>query len=203
MHSGHPKTLHSAKPTNIKKSQNPLRGSTSCAAALRRATHRMTGLGQSLREPQSLMKGGIPRGNPPGPDYGSVCRSGAEVSPTRKWSPWVNRRRSLRVGAWNVLSQREDHHLSLLSSELKCLDIGIAALSEVRRPDSGEIMAGGYTYYRSGCSDGYHAQGVSVGVSNKLTPMIIEVTPVNERIYETKDSSLPGCHFPGVCIFSD
>ena len=26
------------------------------------------------------------------------------------------------------------------------MDIGIAALSEVRRLDSGEIMAGGYTY---------------------------------------------------------
>ena len=43
-------------------------------------------------------------------------------------------------------------------------------------------MAGGYTYYWSGRSDGYHAQGVAVAVSNKLTPMIIEVTPVNECI---------------------
>ena len=51
------------------------------------------------------------------------------------------------MGAWNVLSLREDDHLSLLSSELKRLDIGIAALSGVRIPDSGEIMAGGYTYY--------------------------------------------------------
>ena len=29
---------------------------------------------------------------------------------------------------------------------------------------------------------GYHSQGVAVAVSNKLTPMIIEVTPANERI---------------------
>ena len=57
-----------------------------------------------------------------------------------------------------------------------------AALSEVWRPDSGEIMAGGYTYHWSGRSDDYHAQGVAVAVSNKLTPMIIEVTPVNERM---------------------
>ena len=62
------------------------------------------------------------------------------------------------------------------------MDIGIAALSEVRRPDCGEIMVGGYTYSWSGRSDGYHAQGVVVAVSNKLTPMIIEVTPVNECI---------------------
>ena len=43
-------------------------------------------------------------------------------------------------------------------------------------------MAGGYTYYWSGRSDGYHAQGVAEAVSNKLTPMIIEGTPVNARI---------------------
>ena len=54
------------------------------------------------------------------------------------------------MGAWNVLFLREDDHLSLLSSELKRLDIGIAALSEVRRPDCDEIMVGGYTYYWSG-----------------------------------------------------
>ena len=86
------------------------------------------------------------------------------------------------MGAWKVLSLREDDHLSLLSSELKHLDIGIAALSGVWRLDCGKIMAGGYTCYWSGRSDGYHAQGVAVAVSNKLTPMIIEVTPVNERI---------------------
>ena len=62
------------------------------------------------------------------------------------------------------------------------MDIGIAVLSDVRRSNCGEIMVGGYTSYWSGHSDGYHAQGVAVAVSNKLTPMIIEVTPVNERI---------------------
>ena len=85
------------------------------------------------------------------------------------------------MGDWNVPSLREDDHLSLLSSEPKRLDISIAALSEVRRPECGEIMVGGYTYYWSGRSDGYHSQGVVVAVSNKMTPMIIEVTPVNEH----------------------
>jgi len=32
----------------------------------------------------------------------------------------------------------------------------------------------GYTDYWSGHSDGYHAQGAAVAVSNKRTPMIIE-----------------------------
>ena len=94
-----------------------------------------------------------------------------------------------------------DDHVSLLS-ELKHLDIGISALSEVRRPDCSEIMAGVYTYYWSGRSDGFHTQGVAVAVSNKLTPMIIEVTPVNERIMRLRiRHSL--CHFPGLCLCSD
>ena len=76
----------------------------------------------------------------------------------------------------------------LLSSELKCLNISIAALSEVQRPDSGKIMVSGYTDYCSGISESYHAQGVAVVVSNKLTPIIIEVTPVNERIMRRRIS---------------
>ena len=72
--------------------------------------------------------------------------------------------------------------MSLLSSELKRLKIGIGALSKVRRPESGVIMAGGYTYYWSCRSDGCHAQRVAVAVSNKMTPMIIEGTLVNWRV---------------------
>ena len=66
------------------------------------------------------------------------------------------------------------------------MKFGIVAISEVRRPDSGEIMARSYTYFWTGRPDGYHAQGVAVAVFNKLTPMIIEVTPVNERIMRLK-----------------
>ena len=143
LHSSHHKTLHSAKhKKNAKKIQNPLCGSTDYAAALRRAAHQMMGLGQILQDPHSLMKGGKPQSNLPGSDCGSVCRGGAGVSSTRRRSPWVNLRWSLQVGTWNVRSRREDDHLTLLSSELKHLNIGIAALSEVRRPDCGEIMAG-------------------------------------------------------------
>ena len=89
----------------------------------------------------------------------------------------------MRSGGCLDILNREDDHPSLLLSELQHLNISIAALSEVRRLDSGEIMAGGCTYnYWSGCSDGYHAQGVAAAVSKKLIPMIIEVTPVNKRI---------------------
>ena len=38
----------------------------------------------------------------------------------------------------------------------------------------------------------YHAQGVAVAVSNKLTPMIIEVTLVNERIMRLRIVTMLG-----------
>ena len=69
------------------------------------------------------------------------------------------------------------------------MDIGIAALSEVRRPDCGEIMAAGHTYYWSGRSDGYHSQGVAVAVSNLslslslslfFSPNPLIIVPVSE-----------------------
>ena len=94
----------------MKKSENPLRGSTSCAVALQRAAQWMMGLGQSLWDPQSLVTRGKPWSNIPRSDCGSVCWSIAEVSSTRRRSPWANLRRSLLVGAWNVLSLREDDH---------------------------------------------------------------------------------------------
>jgi len=50
---------------NTKKTENPLRGSTYCAAGFHRATHSMTGLGQSLGNTHSLMMGGKAWGNLP------------------------------------------------------------------------------------------------------------------------------------------
>ena len=84
------------------------------------------------------MIGGETWGKLPGLNCGSVCQGGAEVSSTRWRSPWVNLRQTLQLSAWNFLSQREDDHLSLFSTELKRLDISIAALSEVQRRDRGE-----------------------------------------------------------------
>ena len=97
------------------------------------------------------------------------------------------------MGAWNVLSLREDDHLSLLSSELKRLNIGIAALSEVQRSDCGEIMTVGDTCDWSCRSDGDHTQGVAAAVPKKLITMIIEVTLVKEHIMRLRIH-----HFLGV-----
>ena len=86
------------------------------------------GMGSKPSGPHSLMIVGKACGKLPVSDFSGVWQSGVEVSSTRWWSPWVKPRWSFRLGAWNVVSRREDDHLSILSSELMCLYIGIAAL---------------------------------------------------------------------------
>ena len=109
-------------------------------------------------------------------------RGGADEARTRRASPGVNLRRALRVGAWNVLTLADDHRLPQLSDELRKLRVDVVGLSEVRRPGSGEISSGGFTYYWSGSSDGTHRRGVAIGISSRLQPSVVGVTPVDERI---------------------
>ena len=54
LHSGHRETLHSVKPKNTKKTENPLHGSTSCAAGLCRAAPQMMRLGAKPSGPPFL-----------------------------------------------------------------------------------------------------------------------------------------------------
>ena len=86
------------------------------------------------------------------------------------------------MGTWNILSLSDDHRLPCLSDELRRLRVDIVGLSEVRRPGSGEVSSGGYTYYWSGRGDGAHLGGVAVGISSRLQPSVIGVTPVDERV---------------------
>ena len=127
------------------------------------------------------------RGGPPGPTFclGS-SGGGANASPARGVRPGVNLRRALRVGTWNILSLSEDHRLPHLSNELRRLKVDIAGLSETRRPGSGEISCGDYTYCWSGTSNGTRVRGVAVAISSKLWPFVVEVTPVDERIMRVR-----------------
>ena len=113
---------------------------------------------------------------------GASRGGGAEDSSPGPRSSRLNLRRSIRVGAWNVLSLQDDCRVPALSAELGRLGIAVAALSEVRRPGNGEISVGGYTYYWSGRADGRHTEGVAVAVSDRLISQVKEVTPVSERI---------------------
>ena len=79
------------------------------------------------------------------------------------------------MGAWNVLSLSDDHRLPCLSDELRRLRVDIVGLSEVRRPGSGEISSGCYTYCSSGRSAGAHLGGVAVGISSRLQSSVVRV----------------------------
>ena len=146
---------------------DPRRGEGSQAAAARRRAR-----DEARRRRKSHM---LARGE-------TVASGGAEASNTGRRGPWLNLRRPLRVGTWNVLSLRDDARLPLLAAELRRLDVGIAALSEVRRPGSGEIREGGYTFHWSGRSDGRHTEGVAVAISDRLVGMVEGVTSVDERM---------------------
>lgn len=113
-------------------------------------------------------------------------RGGAKESSALEQKPGFNLRRALRVGTWNVLTLSDDNRLPVLSSELSKLKVEIAALSEVRRPGSGSISAGGYTYYWSGSSGGGRHRGVAVAVSSRLASSIVRVVAVDERIMVVK-----------------
>ena len=59
----------------------------------------------------------------------------------------------------------------------------IVGLSETRRPGSGEISSRDFTYYWSAMINGAHLRGVAIEISSIPQPFVVEVTPVNERIY--------------------
>ncbi|KAG0717717.1 Craniofacial development protein 2 [Chionoecetes opilio] len=73
-----------------------------------------------------------------------------------------------------------------LSGELSRLRVDIVGLSETRRPGSGETSSVGYTYYWSGMSNGHRVRGVAIGISSKLQPSVVEVTPVDDRIMRVR-----------------
>ncbi|MEL6802745.1 MAG: reverse transcriptase domain-containing protein, partial [Bacteroidota bacterium] len=142
----------------------------------------MTGAGQSLRDPCILNAEGPPSPSP----YFGVGQGGANATPAQRTRPGFNLRRVLRVGSWNVLSLSDDHRLPYLSSELRRLRVDIVGLSETRRPGRGEISSGGYSYYWSGMEDGSRLRGVAVGISSRLQPFVVEVTPVDERMMRVR-----------------
>ena len=127
LHSGRQLRLIAKRPTNTNKKL--LHGSTSDAAARRRAARRMKTPRQSRKDPQCQTVEGNHRAG-----VGRVRCTDAEVSLPGRRSSWFNLRRPCRLASWNVLSLQDDDHLPLLSWELGQLGFGIAALSEVRRP---------------------------------------------------------------------
>ena len=150
-----------------------LRGGNSAAACRRhrRVAARMMVPGQTRKE-RRHRKRRSRRGRHPG----GVQRAGADASSTATPGGCrVNLRRPFRAGAWNVRTLREDFAICQLSAELSRLRVSVAALSEVRRPGTGQISVGGYTYFWSGSPLGRHTEGVAIAVADALLPAIDDI----------------------------
>ena len=163
-----------------------LRGSNSASAAARRS-RRATADASMMTSGQTRTSERRRRNK--GCGSGRQTRSlhltsvGAKVS-SRPLScrPRVNLRRTIRVGAWNVRTLRYDHSICQLSDELRRLRVSVAALSEVRRPGSGQISVGGYTYYWSGQDSGLHFSGVAIALADWLIPAVDNISCLSDRV---------------------
>ena len=77
----------------------------------------------------------------------------------------------------------------------------MVGLSETTRPGSGETSSKGFTYYWSSMSNGHCVTGVAIGVSSRLQPSVVEVTPVDERIMQLRLKHSLGFMSSCVCSY--
>ena len=52
----------------------------------------------------------------------------------------------------------------------------IVGLSETRRPGSGDISSRGYNYCWFSMSNGVRLKRITIGISSRLQPLVVEVT---------------------------
>ena len=86
------------------------------------------------------------------------------------------------MGFWTVPSLLDDYRLSHLSDELIELRVDMVGLSETRRSSIGKTSINGFTYHWSSMNNGHHVKGVTIGISSRLQPSVMEVTPYDEYI---------------------
>ena len=86
------------------------------------------------------------------------------------------------MGSWNILTLSKNRRLPYISDELSRLRMDTVGLSETRRPVIDEISSRGFTYYWSGMSNGARLKGVAIGISSRLQPSVVNITPVDERV---------------------
>ena len=93
----------------------------------------------------------------------------------------------LNMGAWNVRttkdsdsSIRPERVTALICRELEKAGIDICALSEVRRPGTGNIIERSHTIFWSGGEE--RTPGVGFAISNRLAAQGISPTPISDRL---------------------
>ena len=58
----------------------------------------------------------------------------------------------------------------------------MVGISETRRHGSGETSSKGFTDNWSDMTNSHLVKGVAIGISSRVQPSVIEVTPVDERL---------------------
>ena len=99
----------------------------------------------------------------------------------------TSKKQPLTLGAWKVRttngsdsSVRPERSTAIICRELENANIDICALSEVRRPGTGNIVEWSHTIFWSGSEE--KAAGVGFAISNKLAAQGINPVPINNRL---------------------
>ena len=110
----------------------------------------------------------------------------------------------LNLAAWNVWttndsvnSIRPERATAIICRALEEADIDICALSEVRRPGSGNIKERSHTIFWSGGED--KTAGVGFAVSNKLSH--INPIPISDRIMTARVELKNNSHLTLISIY--
>ena len=116
--------------------------------------------------------------------------------PSNSNAPNIQR---LNLGAWNVRttndsdsSIRPERATALISRELEKASIDICALSEARRPGTGNIVERSHTIFWSGGEE--RTAGVGFAVSNWLAAQGISPTPISDRLMSMRIQTHVNAH---------
>ena len=109
----------------------------------------------------------------------------------------------LNLAAWYVRTTndttiRPERTTAIICRELEKADIDICALSEVRRPGSGNIKERSHTIFWSGGED--RTAGVSFAISNKLAH--INPVPVNNRLMTVRVPLNDNTYFTLISVYA-
>ena len=102
---------------------------------------------------------------------------------------------ALNIATWNVRTllpdtrtpaERPERRTALIASELGRLSIDVAALSETRLADEGQLeeVGGGYTFFWKGVDEGEHREsGVGFAIKTELIKNMTELpSGVSKRV---------------------
>lgn len=130
----------------------------------------------------------------------NMCKNVKNVKNVRNF-------KKINLGHWNVRttndsieSVRPEHVTAIICSEIDAAGIDICALSEVRRPGTGNVIEKNHTIFWSG---GEHKQaGVGFAISNRLLAQSeMNPNPVNDRIMTLRIQPVSGSYLRLISVY--